>query len=357
MGVMFESVLPGGQAAGGRLPDRPRVAVVGVTGLVGRVMLEILAERAFPASELRAIASARSAGRRLPFGDGTLTVQALEEEVFEGIDLVLLDTPDDVAREWAPAAVRAGAIVVDNSAAWRMEEEVPLVVPEVNSEALSAHRGIVASPNCTTIGVVLPLAALHRRFDLERAVIASYQSVSGAGRAGIEELTDQIGKLAGSLDALATREAVDTAPKGAAFPATIAFNVVPQAGSPREEGYTSEELKLVRETRKIMSLPQLEVTATCVRVPTLVGHGAAVHARFSHLVQVEEALEALRQAPGVVPSDLPTPLQATGQDASYVGRVRRDTADPNALWFFSACDNLRKGAALNAVQIAERLLP
>ncbi|MGH2732080.1 MAG: aspartate-semialdehyde dehydrogenase [Actinomycetota bacterium] len=347
---MLESALPS-------LPDHPRVAVVGATGLVGRVMLEILTERAFPASEVRAVASPRSVGRRLPFGGDTLVVRALEEEVFEGIDLVLLDTPDEVARDWAPVAVRAGAVVVDNSAAWRMREEVPLVVPEVNPQVLSAHRGIIASPNCTTIGVVLPLAGLHLRFGLERVVVASYQSVSGTGRAGIEELTDQVDKLTGSLDSLAGPEAIRIAPVGSAFPATVAFNVIPLAGSLRDGGYTSEELKLVRETRKILGLPRLEVTATCVRVPTLVGHGAAVHARFSRSVEVDEALETLEQTPGVVLSELPTPLLATGGDASHVGRVRRDATDPHALWFFSACDNLRKGAALNAVQIMEHLLP
>jgi len=343
------------------LPPRPRVAVVGATGVVGRVMLDILHERAFPASEVVAVASERSAGHRVSFGNGMLVVQAIREGVFDGVDLVLLDTPDDVARTWGPVAADAGAVVVDNSAAWRMDEQVPLVCPEVNAAALAdAAIGIVASPNCTTLGVVLPLGALHKRFGLEKVVVASYQSVSGSGRRGVEELTRQVDKLVGdsqAMDSLATGPAPDLLPAPEVFPAPIAFNVVPRAGSLRESGYTSEEMKLVSETRKILGLPGLEVTATCVRVPTLVGHGAAVWARFAGPVDLGEALVCLDQAPGVELAELPTPQLSAGRDPSYVGRVRPDLSDTAALCFFCACDNLRKGAALNAVQIAESLLP
>jgi aspartate-semialdehyde dehydrogenase len=344
-----------------KLPARPTVAVVGATGVVGRVMLDILHERAFPAAEVVPVASARSAGRLVAYGDGQLPVKVLEGGVFEGIDLVLLDTPDDIARTWAPVAAAAGAIVVDNSAAWRMDDDVPLVCPEVNAAALEgAVKGIVASPNCTTLGVVLPLGALHLRFGLEKVVVSSYQSASGAGRGGVEELSDQVAKLAGepgAVEALASGRARHLLPSPSAFPAPLAYNVVPRAGSLKDNGYTSEELKLVAETRKIMGLPELALTATCVRVPTVVGHGAAVWARFAAEVDLEEALACLTQAPGVELVDLPTPQLAAGRDPSFVGRVRTDLSDRHALCFFCACDNLRKGAALNAIQIAEHLLP
>ena len=343
------------------LPARPRVAVVGATGVVGRVMLDILAERAFPASEVMAIASARSEGRLVDFAGQQLVCRKLDGGVFEGVDLVLLDTPDDVAREWGPVAAAAGAIVVDNSAAWRMDNDVPLVCPEVNAGALSgAVKGIVASPNCTTLGVVVPLGVLHRLFGLEKLVVSSYQSVSGAGLGGIEELREQVSKIAAepeAIDALAKGSGDSFHPPHQVFSAPIAFNVIPAAGSLKEDGYTSEERKLALESRKILGLPGLEVVATCVRVPTLVGHGAAVWARFRQAVDLPAALDALGRAPGVELVDLPTPLLAAGKDPSYVGRVRPDLDDDHALAFFCACDNLRKGAALNAVQIAEALLP
>ncbi len=308
-----------------------------------------------------AVASARSEGRQVAFGDGQLTVRALRDGVFDGVDLVLLDIPDEVARDWAPRGAAAGAIVVDNSAAWRMDDDVPLVCPEVNAAALEqAVKGIVASPNCTTLGVVLPLGALHRRFGLEKVVVSSYQSASGAGRGGIEELADQMAKLGGdpaAVEALGAGRAGDLMPAPSAFPAPLAYNVVPWAGSPRDHGYTSEEMKLAAESRKILGLPGLKVTATCVRVPTIVGHGAAVWARFASDVDLDEAVACLEGAPGVELADLPTPQLSAGKDPSYVGRIRPDLSDPRALCFFCACDNLRKGAALNAVQIAENLLP
>ena len=342
------------------LPARPRVAVVGATGVVGRVMLDILEQRAFPASEVLAVASARSEGRLVRFADRQLRCTTLTEGMFEGVDLVLLDTPDEVARQWAPVAAGAGAIVVDNSAAWRMDDDVPLVCPEVNAHALAgAVKGIVASPNCTTLGVVVPLGALHARFGLEKLVVSSYQSVSGAGLGGIRELREQVEKLSAdpdAIDALAAGTGTGTlSPQ--VFAAPIAFNVIPAAGSLKEDGYTSEERKLALESRKILGRPGLEVVATCVRVPTLVGHGATVWARFAEVVDLEAALSCLRAAPGVEMVDLPTPLASAGRDPSLVGRVRRDLDDDHALTFFCACDNLRKGAALNAVQIAEALLP
>lgn len=341
-----------------KLPPAPIVAVVGATGAVGRVMLDILAERHYPASEVIAIASARSAGKRIPYGNGTLTVRALEPGVFDGIDLVLLDTPDDVARDWAKPAVEAGAIVVDNSAAWRTDPEVPLVVPEANPEAVDRHNGIIANPNCATIGVVVPIAPLHRVYGLERMIVSTYQSTSGAGRGGVDELGEHSQKLATEMDALACGSVEGLAPQPQVFAACIGFNILPQIGSIKDDGSTSEELKMLNETRKILSLPDVEVVTTCVRVPTVVGHGAAVHARFSEpLDDFDEVLGILKHAPGVKMTDLPHVHQAAGTDACFVGRVRRDPFDPNALSFFTVSDNLRKGAALNAVQIAEILLP
>jgi aspartate-semialdehyde dehydrogenase len=340
-----------------RLPEAPVVAVVGATGAVGRVMLDILAERHYPASEVVAIASARSAGKKIPFGNDTLTVRALEPGVFDGIDLVLFDTPDDVAREWARPAVEAGAIVVDNSAAWRGDPDVPLVIPEANPEAVDAHNGIIANPNCATIGVIVPIAPLHRAYGLERMTVSTYQSTSGAGRGGVDELAEQSQKLATEMDALAEGGARGIAPQPQMFAAPIAFNILPQIGSIKEDGSTSEELKMLTETRKILSLPDLQVITTCVRVPSVVGHGAAVHARFREPVDFGETLEILRHAPGVQMSSLPNAHEAAGTDPCYVGRLRRDPFDDHAVSFFTVSDNLRKGAALNAVQIAEILLP
>lgn len=338
-----------------RLPARPRIGVVGATGAVGRVMLEILRERRFPFSEVVAIASKRSEGRTLPFGDQELSVVALDDAVLQGLDLVLFDTPDEIARDWAQSAADAGAVVVDNSAAWRMEEGVPLIVPEINGDLVWDHRGIIASPNCTTIDVVVPLDALHREFRVTSAVVSSYQATSGAGQPGVEELKVQAAKLYDQLDLLGAGEG--PVPDANVFDAPIAFNVVPKVGSFRDLGYTSEEWKLLDESRKIMGLPDLRMTGTCVRVPTVVGHGASVYATFRSEVSAERATEVLRSAPGVALLDVPTPMHAAGKDPCYVGRIRGDQLDPHALWYFSVSDNLRKGAALNAVQIAELLLP
>jgi aspartate-semialdehyde dehydrogenase len=338
-----------------KLPASPKIGVLGATGAVGRVMLDVLWERRFPHSEVRAIATARSAGREISFGDGTLIVEAIGQDSFKDLDLVLVDTPDEAARDLVPLIVEAGAIAVDNSAAWRMEPHVPLVVPEINPGEIERHVGIVASPNCTTIGVVVPLNALHQRYGLSKAIVSSYQAVSGAGQGGTEELREQTVKVADDVDRLAAGEYSGPDPK--LFPAPVAFNVVPLIGTPQQEGFTNEEWKLLYESRKIMGLPSLDVTGTCVRVPTVVGHGSAVWARFENKIDPAEATEALRRAPGVEVVDLPTTLLAAGKDPCFVGRIRRDPKDPNALWFFVVSDNLRKGAALNAVQIAELLLP
>jgi aspartate-semialdehyde dehydrogenase len=340
-----------------KLPARPKVAVVGATGAVGRVMLSILTERNFPASEVRAIATERSRGRAIPFGDGSLIVETEAEGGLGEADLVLVDTPDEVALDVVPRAAESGAVVIDNSAAWRMEQGVPLVVPEVNAGVLDDYEGrIVASPNCTTIALVVPLSALDREFGVQRVVASSYQAVSGAGQSGVEELREQTAKVADEIDALGEGAVEGLYPDLQVFPAPIAFNVIPRVGSEKEQGYTGEEWKLVYETRKIMGHPDLPVSSTLVRVPAVVGHGIAVHAQFGRELSPEAAMEVLEGAEGVEVVDLPTPLLSAGKDVCFVGRIRQDPFDPTSILFFSACDNLRKGAALNAIQIAELLL-
>lgn len=340
-----------------------RAVLVGATGAVGVHMLSILEERNFPCDELIPVATPRSAGKRLPFRDSQVEVVALAPEVFDGADMALFDVPDDVAEQWAPVAVERGAVVIDNSAAWRMDPQVPLVVPEVNPKDVEDRpKGIVASPNCTTLAMVVPMAVLHERAGLQRLVLASYQAASGSGRPGITELWAQTLDATEMPDAVTAglgRQAID---RGDTYPHPISFNVIPQCGSVKEDGYTSEELKLCHETRKIMGLPDLRVTATCVRVPVVVGHGVAVHAEFSQPITPDEARTLLSQAPGVEVVDdperglYPTPLEAAGKDACFVGRIRQDLFDPNALELFCITDNLRKGAALNTVQVAELLL-
>lgn len=339
-----------------RLPSDPRTAVVGATGAVGRVMLELLEARAFPAQEVTAIASARSEGKRIPFRGSELSVKALTADSLTGLDLVLLDVPDEVAREWAPIAREAGALVIDNSAAWRMEEGVPLVVPEINPKDAEANDGIIASPNCTTIGVVVPLNALHLKFGLKSVVVSSYQATSGAGQPGVDELSDQALKMTDSVLQLAQPGAEQLAPAPQNFAIPIAFNLIPQIGSIGDKGFTSEEWKLLYESRKIMGLPTLEMVGTCVRVPTVAGHGSSVRATFDQAVSVERATEVLGRAPGVVLADLPNPLASVGKDGCFTGRIRQDPFDEHCLWFFTVSDNLRKGAALNAIQIAELLI-
>ena len=344
--------------------SRPvRLVVVGATGAVGTEILRILEQRNFPLSDIVPVASERSAGRRLPFGGGHIVVVALEDAVFESADLCLFDVPDDVASEWGPHAAAAGGVVVDNSGAWRMDDSVPLVVPEINPQAAADRpRGIIASPNCTTLAMVVPLAPLHARAGLERLIVASYQATSGAGKPGVDELWEQTQTAAKEGELVRAGLAREVLTAGQAFSHPIALNVLPQAGSFKAGGFTSEELKLCHETRKIMGLPELRVTATCVRVPVVTGHGVAVHAEFSQPLTPGDARSILEGAAGVEVVDdpsafaYPTPLEAAGRDPCFVGRIRQDPFDERALELFCVADNLRKGAALNAVQIAELLV-
>lgn len=340
---------------------RPTLAVVGATGAVGAVMLQILSHRADIWGEIRLIASPRSAGRKLAVRGEEVEVVALSEEAFDGADIALFDIPDDVSAQWAPIAAAKGVVVVDNSAAFRMDPEVPLVVPEVNAHAARVRpRGIVANPNCTTLSMIVALGALHAEFGLRELVASAHLAVSGAGRAGIDTLRRQLSLVAGTELGAGpgdVRRAVgdDTGP----FPEPVALNVVPWAGSLREDGWSSEEMKVRDESRKILGLPGLPVAVTCVRVPVVTTHSVTVHARFEGEVTVGRAREILATAPGVVLIDdpaageFPTPVDAVGTDPTWVGRVRRALDDPTALELFVCGDNLRKGAALNTVQIAE----
>jgi aspartate-semialdehyde dehydrogenase len=342
--------------------ERPTLAVVGATGAVGTVMLDVLSTRTDVWGRIRLVASARSAGRRLRVRGETTAVSALGEEAFDGVDVAMFDVPDEVSRQWAPIAAARGAVVVDNSAAFRMDPDVPLVVPEVNADAVHDRpRGIVANPNCTTLSMIVVVGALHRAFGLRGLVVASYQAASGAGQAGIETLHDQLEKLAGARD-LGSRPGDVRAVVGehlGPFPAPLALNVVPWAGSLRAHGWTSEELKVRAESRKILGLPDLPVSVTCVRVPVVTGHSLAVHATFDRPVTVAEAHDVLTAAPGVRVADdpvgglFPTPVDVVGTDDTWVGRVRRSLDDPTGLELFVTGDNLRKGAALNTAQIAE----
>ena len=340
-----------------------RAVLVGATGAVGMQMLTILEERGFLPEDLVLVASARSAGKQLPYAGKQLEVVTLGPDVFEKGDLALFDVPDEVSKEWAPIAAERGAIVIDNSAAWRMHEEVPLVVPEINPEdAQERPLGIIASPNCTTLTMIVPLAALHAQARLERVVAASYQATSGTGRPGVTELWGQLLDATEMPDKVTIGRAGDVLEAGEAYPHPIALNVLPHAGSFKENGYTSEEIKMCYETRKIMGMPDLRVTATCVRVPVMVGHSVAVHAAFSRPIDPDEARKILEDADGVEVLDdpanavYPTPLQAAGSDPCYVGRIRQDPWESNVLEMFCVADNLRKGAALNTVQIAELLV-
>jgi aspartate-semialdehyde dehydrogenase len=342
---------------------RPTLAVVGATGAVGTVMLRILSQRADVWGEIRLVASPRSAGRKLAVRGEEVEVLALSEEVFDGVDVAMFDVPDEVAAQWAPVAAARGVVVVDNSGAFRMDPEVPLVVPEVNAHAVRVRpRGIVANPNCTTLSMIVALGALHAEYGLRELVVSSYQAVSGAGRAGVETLREQIALVAGTE--LGThpgdvRRAVGD--RTGPFPEPVALNVVPWAGSLRADGWSSEEMKVRDETRKILGLPKLPVAVTCVRVPVVTGHSLTVHARFQDAVTVEGAREIIATAPGVVLFDnpaageFPTPADVVGTDPTWVGRVRRALDDPTALELFVCGDNLRKGAALNTAQIAELL--
>ena len=345
------------------MSNRPALAVVGATGAVGGVMLDLLSTREDVWGEIRLIASQRSAGRRLTVRGRETEVVALSEDAFDGVDVAMFDVPDEVSAAWVPVAAARGAVAVDNSGAFRMDPDVPLVVPEVNpGDVANRPKGVIANPNCTTLSLIVAAGALHREFGLEELVVASYQAASGAGQAGIDTLYAQLDKVSGtrSLGQRAgdLRGAVgDLGP----FPAPLALNVVPWAGSLKDEGWSSEELKIRNESRKILGLPKLRVSATCVRVPVVTTHSVAVHARFSRHVGREAAWETLRAAPGIVlydepeRGDYPTPADVVGTDPTWVGRVRESLDDPNAIDFFVCGDNLRKGAALNTAQIAELL--
>jgi aspartate-semialdehyde dehydrogenase len=332
------------------------LGVVGATGMVGEVVRSILAERSFPAEQVRFFATARSAGRRLPWAGGVVVVEDAETADFGGLDLVIMSAGATASRKLAPRAAAAGAVVVDNSSAWRMDPEVPLVVPEVNGSALERiPKGIVANPNCTTMVCMPPLKALHDAAGLRRLVVSTYQSVSGGGQRGVAELEEQARKVIDLAGELTLGMPVDL-PVPSRFPAPIAFNVVPLAGNLVGDE-TDEEQKFRNESRKILGLPDLPVSCTCVRVPVFTGHAVSINAEFEQPLPVERARQVLQAAgPAVYLSDVPTPLEAAGADPSYVGRLREDPGAEHGLALFVVGDNLRKGAALNAVQIAETLL-
>ena len=329
-----------------------KVAVVGATGNVGREMLNILEERKFPADEVVAIASRRSQGTEVSFGDATLKVKALEHYDFSDVDICLMSAGGSVSKEWSPKIAAQGAIVIDNSSAWRYDSDVPLIVPEVNADAIAgfAKKNIIANPNCSTAQLVVALKPLHDKAKIKRVVVATYQSVSGAGKDGMEELDRQTKALYSIQEVEAKK-----------FPKRIAFNVIPEIDVFQDDGYTREEWKMVVETKKILD-PKIKLTATCVRVPVFVGHSEAVNIEFENPITTDEARELLRKAPGCIvidkrePGGYVTPHEAAGEDATYISRIREDATVENGLSIWVVSDNLRKGAALNAVQIAEVLI-
>jgi len=343
----------------------PTLALVGATGAVGTVMLDILSTRQNVWGEIRLLASARSAGRTLRCRGEDVVVQELTAEAFDGVDVAMFDVPDDVSAEWVPVAVERGVVVVDNSGTFRMDPDVPLVVPEVNpAQVRNRPRGIIANPNCTTLTMMDALGALHARWGLRELVVASYQAASGAGQAGVDRLYDELevvaadrtlGQVTGDVRRTVSNKLGDESP----FPAPLALNVVPWAGSVKDNGWSSEELKIRNESRKILGIPDLAVSATCVRVPVVTTHSLAVHAVFEYDVDVDEARQALVEAPSVVVvddparGDFPTPVDTVGSDPTFVGRVRQALDFPRTLELFICGDNLRKGAALNTAQIAE----
>ena len=342
------------------MSKKPSLAVVGATGAVGTVMLDILSKRKDVYGEIRLIASARSAGKKLTCRGQELTVVALTPEAFEGIDIAMFDVPDEVSKEWAPIAVSKGCVVVDNSGAFRMDKDVPLVVPEVNPDQVkNRSKGIISNPNCTTLSMIVAMGALHKQYGLKELVVASYQAASGAGQSGIDTLRDQINKVANTSVGDTAGDVRKVISDNGPFPAPLALNVIPWAGSLKEDGYSSEELKVRNESRKILGIANLKVSATCVRVPVLTTHSLAVHAIFEKEVSRQVAQDVLKNAAGVELVDdpenhkFPTPADVVGTDPTWVGRVRKSLDDPNALDLFVCGDNLRKGAALNTAQIAE----
>jgi aspartate-semialdehyde dehydrogenase len=333
-----------------------KIGIVGATGQVGGVMRQVLAQRDFPVDELRLFASARSVGRTLPWRDGEVPIEDAATADYRGLDIVLFSAGKGAAKELAPVVAAAGAVVIDNSSAWRMDPDVPLVVAEVNPHALT-HRpkSIVANPNCTTMAAMPVLEPLHREAGLVSLVTATYQAVSGSGLAGVDELREQVEKTADRAHELTHDGAAVPMPAPVKFARPIAFNVLPLAGSIVDDGAneTDEEQKLRNESRKILGIPDLRVSGTCVRVPVFTGHSLQINARFARPITPQRAREVLAEAPGVVLEEIPTPLLAAGQDPTYVGRIRVDETVEHGLALFCSSDNLRKGAALNAVQIAE----
>jgi aspartate-semialdehyde dehydrogenase len=329
-----------------------KVAVVGATGNVGREMLAILDERRFPADEVVALASRRSQGTEVSFGDATLKVKALENYDFSDVDICLMSAGGAVSKEWSPKIAAQGAVVIDNSSTWRMDPDVPLVVPEVNADALAgfAKKRIIANPNCSTAQLVVALKPLHDKATIKRVVVATYQSVSGAGKDAMDELDRQ-------TKAIYTLQDVEMKK----FPKRIAFNLIPQIDVFMEDGFTKEEWKMMVETKKILD-PKIKLTATCVRVPVFISHSESVNVEFENPITADEARDILRKAPGCLvidkhePGGYATPYEAAGEDATYISRIREDGTVENGLAFWCVSDNLRKGAALNAIQIAESLI-
>jgi aspartate-semialdehyde dehydrogenase len=329
-----------------------KVAVVGATGNVGREMLAILAERTFPADEVVALASRRSLGVEVSYGEEVLKIKALEHCDFSDVDICLMSAGSAVAKEWAPKIAAAGAVVIDNSSCWRYDSDVPLIVPEVNAHAIAdfRKRGIIANPNCSTAQLVVALKPLHDKATIKRVVVSTYQSVSGAGKEAMDELFSQT-KAVFTLGEMEAKK----------FSTRIAFNLIPQIDAFMEDGFTREEWKMVAETKKILD-PKIKLVATCVRVPVFIGHSEAVNIEFEQPITADEAREILRSAPGVLvidkhePGGYITPYECAGEDATYVSRIREDATVENGLVLWCVSDNLRKGAALNAVQIAECLI-
>lgn len=328
-----------------------KVGILGATGAVGREMMKILEERKFPVAELRPIASERSAGTKLPFNGGEVEVVAAADSAFEGLDLVLGAAENDIAKQYAPAIVNAGAVFVDNSSAFRLDKDVPLVIPEINPEDVKWHKGIISNPNCTTIVTLVAINALAKESPLETIIASSYQAVSGAGKGGIDELNNEVKALS---------EGKHLEPK--VFQYQIAYNIIPQIGGEAFEGYTSEEMKMQNEGRKILHLPEMKVSCTCVRVPVVRSHSVSVVLRTKEKISVERARELIAAAPGCKLTDdlaskvYPMPLDTSDQDLVYVGRIRDDLTDERGLNLWCCGDQVRKGAATNTVQIAELLL-
>lgn len=340
------------------LPSRPNVGVVGATGLVGQMMRDLLDQRDFPLNDLRLFASARSAGKTIRWRDRDVVIEDAATADFAGLDIVFFSAGGSTSKELAPRVAAAGGIVIDNSSAWRSDPDVPLVVAEVNAHVLhDLPKGIVANPNCTTMAAMPVLKPLHEAAGLKRLTVSTYQAVSGGGIAGIEELDGQIQAVTGKDSAaLASNGAAVDLPAPVKWAVPIGFNVVPLNYVLGEDGYTEEELKLRDETRKILEIPGLPVSGTCVRVPVYTGHSLSINAEFERPLSAQQALGLLASAEGVVVQDVPNPLEATGQDPVFVGRVRVDPTVEHGLALFVVGDNLRKGAALNAVQVAEVLL-